>query len=95
MKLYANLHNSVELVLDEGYRIIKRYKKLDFYIEKIAFDKKKLITKNNKQKNTGLKILQDKQRELMPNMQNQKRHYSNQKAMFGGGGGTTLDFYNN
>ncbi|CDW83657.1 UNKNOWN [Stylonychia lemnae] len=89
MKLYSNLYSSVELVLNEGYRIIKRYRKLDFYLEKLAFDRKKEVTKNNKQKNMALKILMQKQKDLAPNFQNQRRPQSNLR------GGTTLDFYNN
>jgi hypothetical protein len=43
MKLFSNLNKAIEIVIDEGSRIIKSYKRLDFYIEEIAFGKKKLI----------------------------------------------------
>lgn len=40
MKLYTNLHNAVKLVLQEGERIIKNYKRLEFYIEELSYGRK-------------------------------------------------------
>lgn len=40
-KLFSNLEIAADLVLTESERIIKRYKKLDFYIEELAFGKKR------------------------------------------------------
>jgi hypothetical protein len=42
-KLYCNLTNSIKLVKQESERIIKRYRKLEFYIEELAFGKKEQV----------------------------------------------------
>lgn len=77
MKLYANLHNSIELVLSESERIIKRYKRIEFYIEELAFGRKKEYRKNRKGRNITVDILMQKQKELMPKMyQNQNKRPS-------------------
>lgn len=64
MKLYANLHRAIKIVLDEGERVIKAYNRLDFYVEEIAFGKKKLLQQKNKKRNLTVDILLKKQKTL-------------------------------
>jgi hypothetical protein len=40
-KLYANLFHAEQIVLDEGPKIIKRYRDVDFYLKEIGFGNKK------------------------------------------------------
>ena len=39
-KLYSNLHYAVKLVKEEGTRIIKRYRRLEYYIEELSFGRR-------------------------------------------------------
>lgn len=40
-KLFSNLEAALDIVLSESERIIKRYRRLEFYIEELSFGKKK------------------------------------------------------
>ena len=63
-RLYANLNRAINIAIDEGERIIKAYRKLDFYIEEIAFGKKRNFQISNQKRNLTVDILMKKQRKV-------------------------------
>ena len=86
-KLYCNLTNSIKLVKQESERIIKRYRKLEFYIEELAFGKKEQVKLKRKQKHATVDILLKKQRQLNTNygvmMKRASSNLRNSKFDFG------------
>eukprot|EP00347_Sterkiella_histriomuscorum_P000943 403373932 len=94
MRLYTNLNNSIKLVLEESQKILKRYTRIDVYLDCIAFGRKHEHKLGRKQRNMTVDILMQKQRDLQGQLANGQQGKRPSNAMYNRDRGNTFDYYN-